>query len=128
MKKLTLIFFLFFILYSCSSNTPTKKEQPAVQNNTNLYTETHPNGQIKIKGHLIKDKRQGTWTSYYENGNIWSETNYQSGVKTGETKSFYPNGNLRYLGYYENDKQAHQWFFYSENGQFEKEVDFSEKK
>lgn len=127
MKKAALISFLFLVLYSCSSNTPPSKEQPIIQNNTNLYTETYPNGQIKIKGHLIKDKRQGTWVSYYENGSIWSETNYQDGEKNGETKSFYPNGNLRYLGYYESDKQAHQWFFYNENGQFEKEIDFSKK-
>lgn len=128
MKTSLLLSFLFLIVFtSCKESTPKQKSNQ-VKTTSNLYTETYPSGQIKIKGALIKNTRQGVWVSYYENGNIWSETNYLNGKKNGQTKSYYSNGNLRFLGHYEEDNKTGQWFFYSENGQFQKEVDFTQNK
>lgn len=123
-----ILFLSFSILLSCSNKNSTEiTEQKAESTEAEIYTELHPNGQIKIKGNLIKNTRQGKWVSYYQDGKTWSETTYLDGKKNGETKSFYPNGNLRFLGHYKDDKKTAQWFFYNENGQFEKEVDFTNK-
>ena len=129
MIKQALVFLLLLLLVNCN-NSPKQKEIENLKTapiETGHYTEAYPNGNLKIKGDLVKGTRQGKWTAYYEDGKVWSENNYIDGKKNGETKSFYPNGNLRFLGHYKNDKRTNQWFFYNKNGQFEKEIDFTAK-
>jgi antitoxin component YwqK of YwqJK toxin-antitoxin module len=127
--KYIILILLFVTLLNCTSNSQKKENKVPVipKTETVNYTEFHPNGQLKIKGDLVKEIRQGKWISYYDNGKKWSEANYLEGKKNGQSKSFYTNGNLRFLGYYENDKKTDQWFFYNENGRFEKEVDFTKE-
>ncbi|NLL27311.1 MAG: DUF3352 domain-containing protein [Bacteroidales bacterium] len=40
--------------------------------------------QIKAEGRIIKDKREGMWRYYYENGNIWGSLMFEKDEPTGK--------------------------------------------
>lgn len=129
------IFFAFIslALLNCSNGNKAeesiKNTEISAQNpETGIYKELHPNGKLKITGNLVKNIRQGLWISYYQDGKVWSETNYSDGKKHGKSTSYYTNGNLRYLGHFTEDKKDGQWFFYNEEGEFEKEIDYDTEK
>ncbi len=125
MKKASLILAFLMMLVACNDGKikELKKDEPK----TEKHIETYPNGQVKIRGNLVKGIRQGKWEAFYENGVKWSESNYLFGKRNGIYKVFYPNGRLKIHGVYENETKVDVWFFYRENGQFEKEVNFNKK-
>jgi antitoxin component YwqK of YwqJK toxin-antitoxin module len=94
---------------------------------TGVFIEKYSNGNIKIKGNLVKNIRQGVWESFYENGVKWSESKYLNGERNGISKALYSNGNIKIYGSYRKGKKVGVWFFYLENGKFEKEVNFDKK-
>lgn len=118
--------FLISIGYSCKPEKKQNKEPVTIKkSNTYRNIEKYPNGNIKIEGDIVNGIRQGNWISYYENGNKWSECDYDFGEKNGIYRTFYPNGNPKIHGIYKKNKKVDVWFFYNEKGQFEKEVDFT---
>ncbi|MDG1176614.1 MAG: hypothetical protein P8N07_12595 [Flavobacteriales bacterium] len=125
MSKFTILL-ISLLLFNCSEYQDVEKNKGQRINITEKHLEYHENGNVKVKGDLVKGIRQNTWYSFYENGNSWSESNYLFGKKNGIYKLFYSNGNLKVHGVYENNIKTGVWFFYLENGQFEKEIDFNE--
>ncbi|NLF42087.1 MAG: toxin-antitoxin system YwqK family antitoxin [Bacteroidales bacterium] len=81
-------------------------------------------GKKHMEGNYKNNKREGKWTSWYDNGVIWSEGYYKDGLGHGERKAYYPNGKLRFQGMMENDKEVGVWQYYDENGSMVKEVDY----
>ena len=93
------------------------------------FVEWFENGKIKAQGTYDKDRMVGTWTTYYENGNKESETNYiqnerppYNSIKDGDSKTFYSNGNIKSEGKYKNGYENGLWLFYKETG----ELDYAE--
>lgn len=89
------------------------------------YQEVYDNGQVKMEGWMMNDKRVGLWTAYYKNGVRWSEDEFRDGFKEGKSVSYFPNGIMRYRGHYIEDKKAGAWKFYDESGKVVKEEDFN---
>ena len=52
-------------------------------------------GQRKLKGKVKDGKRDGKWTWWYLNGQIWTETNYKDGKKDGKWTIWHENGQIR---------------------------------
>lgn len=128
MKALFLLVIVSLLL-SCSENETAEKNITISPVETVVtdgeYVDYHPNGQIKTKGILKNNKREGQWAAYYDNGTTQSENKYENGILNGKTATYYPNGNLHYAGLYINDKKDGNWYFYLENGTLDKEVLFS---
>ena len=64
------------------------------------------------------------YITYYENGQIMEEGNYEDGKVEGEWSGYYENGQIRYKIYYKNDKEEGKWSGYYENGQLKDEGNF----
>ncbi len=73
-------------------------------------------GKLFMEGGLKEGKREGNWTAWYENGNIWSIASYSEGLRNGEGKVYYDNGQLRYIQAYDMDTPQGLWKFYCPEG------------
>jgi len=69
--------------------------------------------------------RHGLFQSFYENGKLASEGEYDSGLETGIWKSFHGNGQLAALGEYREGKEVGSWQYWDESGQLENTEYFS---
>ena len=122
------ILFISFLLTACVS---VQNEQPIAgevsedSQGRTKYREIYDNGQVKMDGWMMNDKRVGLWIAYYENGVRWSENEFRDGFKEGKSVTYYPNGIMRYRGHYIEDIKAGTWQFYDENGKVVKEEDFN---
>ena len=59
---------------------------------------------MALKGIYKDGKPHGEWKSYYYNGGLESEKEYDNGAGTGEWKTYYENGSLKWKGIYKNGK------------------------
>lgn len=59
---------------------------------------------------------EGTWISWYENGNKNSQGTYVDGEWHGVYKVWYPNGRLHYTGQYEHGARVGVWTYYDSTG------------
>jgi antitoxin component YwqK of YwqJK toxin-antitoxin module len=128
----TLIIVSFFFVYAC--NQKAEKQNTSVENSSDStivnkskkklipqgeYTyeaDYYDNGIMKYEGNWKNENKSGKWSSFHENGNPWSETHYNDGIKDGKTTSWYPNGVKRFEGFYKNDKRYGKWSFWDEEG------------
>ena len=81
--------------------------------------EFYQTGQKKSYNFYFNHYKQGKNYSYFENGKINTETNYEEGKKHGVSKEFYPSGLLAKKSKYKNDKlkKEKRWL---ENGEVNK--------
>ena len=76
----------------------------------------HGNGKIHMRGKLLAGQRQGTWNTYRENGQPWSQVEYRAGVKEGLFRTWHPDGMPHIEGQHEDDLPAGEWTFFSPDG------------
>lgn len=81
--------------------------------------------EIAEKGVYISNKKDGVWTSYFENGNIKNTINYINGKPNGEARFYYENGKLRELGNWEIDHWKGKYQYYYESGQLSYDWNYS---
>lgn len=54
----------------------------------------HENGQVKIKGAIMKGLKEGLWVEYYDNGQKKLEGKYEGSLKEGNWKYWNKNGTV----------------------------------
>ncbi|MCW3103549.1 MAG: hypothetical protein JWO09_1989 [Bacteroidetes bacterium] len=82
-----------------------------------MWTEYHPNGQIKSKGEYLNGKRIGEWVFYHPNGKVEQKGKYdKKGKAQGTWKWYYESGNLLREENYRNDLQDGMMTEYSDAG------------
>ena len=59
---------------------------------------------------------EGSWESYWENGQLMSKGVYKNEKKDGPWESYHKNGQLRYKGDYKNGKWEGSWVGYNKDG------------
>lgn len=84
------------------------------------FVQNHLSGNLKMKGKMLNNERDGLWVAYYENGVKQSESTYLNGTLHGRTASFYENGQVRYIGYFFGGKKDGKWDFYLKEGELDK--------
>ena len=84
----------------------------------------YPNGELKMEGNSTDGVKEGKWTSWYENGMIWSETYFENGKKDGSTATWFPNGKKRYEGFFKNGVESGKWKYWDEAGNLMQEVNY----
>ena len=75
------------------------------------------NGQIEKCGYIINDDNVGEWKYYYSNGQVQSRGSYENNKPEGKWVSYYKNGNIKCEGNYRNGKQENNWIYYNEKGE-----------
>lgn len=83
---------------------------------TGEYVDKYASGIIKFKGFFRFGQKHGTWLSFYPTGVIWSEMNYDKGLRHGQNIAYYLEGGKRYEGFYKNDQQDSAWIYYDSTG------------
>lgn len=91
---------------------------------TGDYIDRYPSGIIKFKGQFRFGERHGHWLSFLPNGDLWSEMQYDKGLREGPNKVMRQNGALLYTGFYKNDKQDSTWSYFDESGKLAKKVEY----
>lgn len=87
----------------------------------------YPNGNKKLVGRYEEGKREGVWSSWYEDGQLKSEAKYRNGKRHGFSKTWYPNGQLRYKGRYHHGERSGEWTFYDREGEVVKKERYDPK-
>ena len=112
-----------------------------VEHGSGDYLERWPDGQVKIRGHLVRNKRQGAWEMFYangvrrqlahyengekhglllrwtEDGRLGQRERYRHGEPHGPMESWHPNGVPRFSVYYQNGEQCGPWYTWDQNGE-----------
>lgn len=73
-----------------------------------------------------KGKPNGSFISYWGNGNIKQTSYWKNGSEHGTTKIYYDNGNIEQISNWENGSQVGTTIFYYRDGSIEQEYE-SEK-
>lgn len=69
------------------------------------------------KGDFNKNgERQGTWTWYYQDGQIKEVGNYSNGLLQGENLAYYENGMPKYIANFLNDEMNGEYLSFNEKG------------
>ena len=76
----------------------------------------HDNGQLYYIGTYKDGKREGPWSFYYENGRLNYRDNYKNGKRNGFSETFWDNGQLRREGYLKNNEWEGFWKSYYKDG------------
>ncbi len=69
--------------------------------------------------------RDGSWTTYYKNGETKAEGTYENGIKTGVWKYYHPNGQPEQTGKYDSKgRLTGEWLWYYASGNILREEIF----
>ena len=77
----------------------TGQDNPFTGTSKCVYSGT---GQIESLGEIKNGKRDGQWTWWYENGQMWYERNYTNDKREGKSTEWYEDGTIKKVAYYEN--------------------------
>lgn len=134
----TVLIFATLALIGCSPTTIEKvtKVYPNGQPESIMFYvegEEHPSsqkvyysdGKLKIEGTFKNGLRDGKWTSYYDNGNIWTVNNYLEDANHGEYFMYNQDGSLKLQGFYEHGEETGVWIINDESGNLIEERSFN---
>ncbi len=71
----------------------------------------------EIHGSFVNGKKHGKWMRYYNNGNLFSISNYHLGLKNGDWVTFNTNGKYIEKGKFKNNLEDGPWIRFFENGE-----------
>lgn len=150
MKKLVLFLMITAIFTSCDSDSNKKKDlagKEVISRYTNGIAqierdykiidgkrvatyewEYYEDGNPLKEGPLSStEKRNGAWKSYYRDGKLWSEGDYDNGLRQGRTITYHANGNKYYEGQFNKSQKTGVWKFFKEDGEFDYEIDYTKR-
>jgi len=86
------------------------------------YVSYYKSGQLKEKGSLNLDRKEGLWKTYHINEGLESIGSYKlkgakRSVKDGLWKTYYANGQLKLIGTYAEGVRKGQWVKYFDTGE-----------
>jgi len=71
-------------------------------------------------------KRDGPWSAWHADGQLWEQGGYRDGEEDGPWKWWYENGRVQAEGSFVDGQHVGPWVFYHENGQMMAEGAFEE--
>ena len=84
----------------------------------------YDNGQLEYEAEFENEKLNGETKYWSKNGHLISISNYINGKAHGKWEKFYENGNLMYeINYFHGQKNGIEKWYY-ENGQIQSETGF----
>ena len=70
----------------------------------------------KIQGSFKNGKRDGSWITYWDNGQLMYKGNWKNGLEEGSWVHYHPNGLLWKKGKYKYGKKEGSWVGYFDDG------------
>jgi|GEM_PF-1649895 len=93
-----------------------------------VWTSWYANGQMKLQGEYDQDTPTGKFTWWHENGQKSLEAHYQTGKKHGSWIWWHDNGLKSIQGSYANDTPVNNWLWWQESGKVAQRADFNDPK
>lgn len=127
MKSISIYLITLTLIFSCSSQQektefyPSGKISSKFETNSDglkngSYVTYYENGQKRSEGKYENDKQTGFWITWFENGNKSSEGKFDQGLQSGEWKFYHKNGKLQQINHYKNNKSEGEFIDFDENG------------
>jgi antitoxin component YwqK of YwqJK toxin-antitoxin module len=73
-------------------------------------------GIFTVSGAIENNKNVGSWSYFYESGQLESRGNFKYDLPHGKWQWFYKDGSIKSEGYYINGNQEGEWKSFSEHG------------
>ncbi len=89
-------------------------------NREGKWTHWDDNGQLFSRINYKNGEWNGLFETYYRNGQLWGRKNFKNDEIDGLSKSYYENGQLEWKRYFKNGKPDGLWEDYYENGQLKR--------
>ena len=67
---------------------------------------------FKLEFEVVNGKKEGSFKSYYPNGNLLMSGQMKNNCNIGEWKYYYENGNLESFGNFDSDMPEGKWTWY----------------
>jgi antitoxin component YwqK of YwqJK toxin-antitoxin module len=144
MKKIAvLLFFPALLLISCKGKTVEEITEKYPDGTPKIVRYYQVDGQVKemtkeiryypnhnkfYEGEFKNNRKDGKWTVWYQNGNVWSDGFFSKGLDDGQRIGYYENGGKHFAGKYNNGKMVGTWQFWDEKGALVRELDYDKKK
>lgn len=88
------------------------------------FTTYYLDGQVEKSGYVIDNDNIGVWKYYYPDGQIETEGSFENNIPEGRWISYYTNGNKKCEGTYRNGKQQDIWLYFNDKGDIINKVIF----
>lgn len=88
------------------------------------YATYYEEGQVESEGNYEEGNEVGTFTEYYENGDLMMVSNYKEGLLHGKMINYYENGQIESEGTYEDGNLNGKATWYYESGVVKKEASY----
>lgn len=85
------------------------------------------NGEVSYERNFQNGQLDGVTTGFYPDGRKSIVISYRYGVPDGDDIGFYPSGGVQYQGQYKAGKEVGHWIWYRDDGSIETEKDFDAK-
>lgn len=73
-----------------------------------------PDGNKRVIGAMINDKKQGLWVSYDDSGRVTSHDTFINDSLTGESIGYFEVGTISSIGNLKNGQREGEWIIYYE--------------
>ncbi|MEM9325228.1 MAG: toxin-antitoxin system YwqK family antitoxin [Bacteroidota bacterium] len=80
------------------------------------YKSFYQNGNLKIEGNYRNGVPEGLWRYYFESGRKRTEGYYREAIQQGKWRYYFESGQLKATGPLDNGKKTGYWTNYYENG------------
>jgi antitoxin component YwqK of YwqJK toxin-antitoxin module len=84
--------------------------------NQNGKYKGYSEGQLVEEGEYVNNRKSGTWTKYYPNGNMKHELTFANNVANGYAKIYYRSGQLQEEGVWKVNRWIGDYNYYYEDG------------
>lgn len=109
---------------NCTLATYTMDGEPVKQG---TWTSWYPNGQTKHEGKYINDVPTGQFTWWHDNGQRSLVASYNNdGKKDGTWTWWHPNGLKSIQGEYAKNTPSNKWLWWAESGKVAQRADFND--
>lgn len=88
----------------------------------------YDNGQLQEKSNYKNGRPHGFAIGYYKNGTIHYETNWKNGQEHGDWRDNYEYGTIRRKGQYKFGKMEGYWEYYHKNGELNEKLNYQNGK
>jgi len=99
-----------------ASLTACGRSEPHAGGDAKYVVTNYANHIRKEDGFERNGKRDGIWTTYFDDGNRCVQTVFVRGVRDGLTVGWHDNGEVRFEGQYRDEKACGTWIEWFESG------------
>ncbi|MBC8456058.1 toxin-antitoxin system YwqK family antitoxin, partial [bacterium] len=105
---------------------PTKKKSSTESNisQKQIVEEKHPNGKLKFHQEFLDERPNGTWITWYSDGQQKEQIEYKQGLRHGLSQKWYENGRIDNKTHYRNGLKDGVEKIYYPNGGLAVEKDY----